>query len=396
LTYHFPPSGAVAVYRMIALARYLPRFGWQPVIVAPPNMPWEPEDPTLLAQVPPDTPIERVPFPGGFFGKVQRYFAPEAHWLLKARGACKRMIDAHRPAALITSSPPNWAHVLGLRLHRRFGLPWIADFRDPWYTNRTSAEQAKFGRCQRWLERKVMQRANVLVANTPLNQEGWASAFPREAGKMLTITNGFDPESFVVPFEPGPARQHVRFLHAGELYFGRDPRPLLDAIQSLQSGPADSRLPIEVEFVGRTSGSSFDLPTEIRNRGLSDCVQLGGQIPYAEALTRMLRADVLMIFHTPGYRIGVPAKLYEYLGAGRAILALTEPDGDSAWVLRESKVLHRIAPPTDVNRIRQAVVELTHELQAGSPASPDPAALAQFTRERMAQRFAESLDRIVS
>ena len=87
LTYHFPPSGAVAVYRMLGLVHYLPKYGWQPVVVAPPRVPWEPEDASLLAQVPPETPIERVPFASGFVGKIARYLAPESHWLWKARSA---------------------------------------------------------------------------------------------------------------------------------------------------------------------------------------------------------------------------------------------------------------------------------------------------------------------
>ena len=97
LTYHFPPSGAVAVYRMLGLVRYLPKYGWQPVVVAPPRVPWEPEDASLVAQVPPETPIERVPFASGFFGKIARYLAPESHWLWKASSACTRMIREHRP-----------------------------------------------------------------------------------------------------------------------------------------------------------------------------------------------------------------------------------------------------------------------------------------------------------
>ena len=82
LTYHFPPSGAVAVYRMLGLVRHLPAFGWQPIVVAPPRVPWEPEDASLLAQIPPGTPVERVPFARGFLGKLARWFAPESHLAL--------------------------------------------------------------------------------------------------------------------------------------------------------------------------------------------------------------------------------------------------------------------------------------------------------------------------
>src|SRR3954451_3076346 len=92
LTYHFPPSGAVAVYRMLGLVRYLPKYGWPPIVVAPARVPWGPEDAWWLAQVRDGTPIERVPFASGFAGKVARYVAPEAHWLWPARAACKRML----------------------------------------------------------------------------------------------------------------------------------------------------------------------------------------------------------------------------------------------------------------------------------------------------------------
>ena len=179
LTYHFPPSGAVAVYRMLGLVHYLPKYGWQPVVVAPPRVPWEPEDASLLAQVPPETPIERVPFASGFVGKIARYLAPESHWLWKARSACHSMIGEHRPKAIFTSSPPGCVHLLGMRLQKRLGLPWLADFRDPWITNSPPERRTPRWRCTACVESRVMQRATTLIANTPLNQRGWAEAYPR-------------------------------------------------------------------------------------------------------------------------------------------------------------------------------------------------------------------------
>jgi glycosyltransferase involved in cell wall biosynthesis len=392
LTYHFPPSGAVAVYRMLGLVRHLPKFGWQPIVVAPPRVPWEPEDESLLAQVPPETPVERVPFATGFFGKVSRYIAPEAHWLWPARNACIRMIREHRPAAILTSSPPGCVHLLGRRLQRKFGLPWLADFRDPWVTNHPIPHLTLSLRCARWLEAKVMRDANVLIANTPLNQRGWAEAYPASAGKIVTITNGFDPERFVAP----PAHavgKTVTILHAGELYYQRDPRPLLDALRQIRN--LDAAFPVRLEFLGRQTAALFDFDQEIRSRNLGDAVRLVGQAPYAEALNRMMRADILLLVNSPDFRVGVPAKLYEYLGAGRPILALAELDSDVAWVLRESGVLHRIAPPRDLSAIKQALVELTRDVQAGAQAVPDRTALQHFTRERMAQKFAATLDQSV-
>jgi glycosyltransferase involved in cell wall biosynthesis len=383
---------------MLGLVRYLPKFGWLPVVVAPPRVPWEPEDESLLAQVPPQTPVERVPFASGFIGKLARHCAPEAHWLWPAKRACERMIAEHRPAAILTSSPPGCVHLLGRRLRKRHGLPWLADFRDPWVTN-IRWPRLTFGvRFARWLEARVMRQANLLIANTPLNQRGWADAYPQEAHKMVTITNGFDPERFVDAHDSDRAESgaggELTMLHAGELYSERDPRPLLGALRELQAG--GKPLSMRVDFVGRQSGGLFDFTQEVRDRGLEKVVRLEEQMPYAEAIRRMMRADILLLVHAPDSLIGVPAKLYEYLGAGRPILALAELDSDIAWVLRESGVLHRIAPPREVGQIKQALLELARAVKEGQPAVPNRDALQQFTRERMAQKFAECLDRVVT
>lgn len=391
LTYHFPPSGAVAVHRMLGLVRHLPKYGWQPIVVAPPRVPWEPEDTSLLAQIPPATPVERVPFAQGVLGKIPRYLAPEAHWLWKANRTCDRLIREHRPEALISSSPPGEVHLLGLWLQRKFGLPLIADFRDPWVTNFTATDWKPRQYFDRWLERKVMNGATKLIANTPGNQRGWTAAYPHLVDKIVTITNGFDPERFP-PAEPHPPGASLTILHAGELYHRRDARPLLDALLV----PEARTLPIRVDFVGRQTAATYDFPSEIHQRGLGERVELVGQVPYADALQRMMRADVLLLIQAPDYYVGVPAKLYEYLGVGRPILALAEPESDIAWVLRESKVLHRVVAPTDVAGIARALVELTHEVQAGRAAAPDADALHQFTRERMARRLAQCLDECVT
>lgn len=386
LTYHFPPSAAVAVYRMLGLARHLPKYGWQPVVVAPPSVPWEPQDPALLEKVPPGTPIERVPFATGFVGDLARWVAPEMHWICKARSACRRMIETHRPEAILTSSPPGCIHRLGMWLQAQYKLPWLACFRDPWIVNARVSPWTVARFYEGTLEPRVMDRATTIIANTPLNQEGWTKAYPGAAHKMVTITNGFDPENFTSTAEPVRDAEVLSMLHAGEFYDGRDPRPFLDAL-------GGEKLPVNVELLGRKTDGAFDLSGEIACRGLGGQVVWTNQVPYAEAIDRMKRSHILLLVHTPGRAIGVPAKLYEYLGAGRPILALAEPDGDIAWVLRESKVLHRIVAPMDVAGIRKAIAELTQAVRAAEPVVPDQAALQRFTREQMARRVAECLDR---
>src|SRR5262249_10525084 len=139
----------------------------------------------------------------------------------------------------------------------------------------------------------------------------------------------------------------------------------------------------------------LDLTAEARRRGLDDRVESVGQVSYEASRCAMANADILLLLDSPGRTVGVPAKLYEYLGAGAAILALTEPDGDAAWVLRESGVLHRIAPPRDVQHIRRAIAELTACIKAGQAARSAPDRLVAFTRESTAAVLANQLDTLL-
>jgi hypothetical protein len=119
-----------------------------------------------------------------------------------------------------------------------------------------------------------------------------------------------------------------------------------------------------------------------------------GQRSYEETLDALSAADILVLFDSPGRRIGVPGKLYEYLGAGRPILALAEPDGDTAAILRSSGVMHRIAPPRDAVQIGRAIAGLVMEMRSAR-AVADPALLRRFTREELTRSLASHLDALI-
>src|SRR5262249_23205772 len=145
-----------------------------------------------------------------------------------------------------------------------------------------------------------------------------------------------------------------------------------------------------LKVLGQSTDHRFNLQEALRQRGLTVLAEVHGQVPYADALDAMKGADLLLVLLTPGQRISVPAKLYEYLGARRPTLALAEPDGDVSWALRTSGAPHRVAAPLDVAQIRTALEELRAGLCAGAfTAADQPEA---FTRAQMARALAEQLD----
>jgi glycosyltransferase involved in cell wall biosynthesis len=386
LTYHFPPSSASGSFRMLGFARHLPRHGWRAVVVAPPSLPWEPVDAGLSGRVPPETAVYQVPY---IRSKVVRKLAMYAGWLPAAARGCAEAIAEQRPEALLTSGPPHQVHWLGLWLKRRYGLPWLADFRDPWYPEGWLDRGRGLASWQVGAQEAVLVRsADTVIANAPNACKALRDAYPRHRAKFVTLPNGYDREAFEALPAASPARPRggpLRVVHAGAIYVGRDPRPFLDAVRSLTP-----RLPLEVSFFGPAPESGLDLAGEVRARGLDGVVTVGGQVSYARALREMAGADVLLLMDTPGRRVGVPAKLYEYIGAGRPVLALGERGGDLAQVLEQSGLPHRIAPPGDPTAIARALAELAPEAEAVLPPRANP---HRFSREAIAGRLAALLDR---
>ncbi|MCI0457522.1 MAG: glycosyltransferase, partial [Gemmataceae bacterium] len=236
VTYHFPPSAASGTFRMLGFARHLPHFGWDPVVVAPPHGLWDPQDEALTWQVPPETAIYRVPFPSGLATRVARRFLPNALWLPRALAACARAVREHRPEAVLTSSPPPCVHVLGRLVKLRHRIPWVADFRDPWIATTSRAGGRTFwDHLEARAERTVMRTADAILANAPQACSALQAAFPASAERMVTLTNGFDPEIFPSPSEQDVSDRPLTLLHAGEVYAGRDPRPLLEALAALRT-----------------------------------------------------------------------------------------------------------------------------------------------------------------
>jgi len=391
LTYHFPPAAGSGTFRMLGFAEHLPQFGWNGVVVAPPRLPWEPLDEALLERLPPETAVYRIPFPEGVLWKPMLKLFHERIWLPFAAAACYRAIRRHHPHAVLTSGPPHSIHLLGRHLRRSTSLPWVADFRDPWLAGYGSPPSGH-ARWERRAEPSVMRQADAIVANTPGACGLLCQAYPQYAVKMTSITNGYDPDVFEVNAVPPLSGSTIEIVHTGTIYANRSPGPFLDAIRQLELAPLAGKA-FRVRFIG-------DFLDEQKKKAIQDnvhggvntSVSLEEQMPYRDAIRATVQADLLLLLDTPGRRAGVPAKLYEYIGAGRPILALAEPGGDVGWVLQQSGLPYRIAPPLDPEAIRRALTELLLDpATARNGRTPRPAH-SRFTRRHLAGELAALLD----
>jgi len=312
------------------------------------------------------------------------------HLAWYARATVARAIRERKPDVILTSGPPHVVHFLGWDAKKRFRLPWVVDCRDPWVT--TSDVRPPTGMkavYERFWERRVFARADAIVTNAPHAREktgrGAARATPPASTPSPTATT----RTSSPPRRPAPPARSASSTPA-KLYAGRDPRPILDAVAGIVPGSVP---PFRFEFLGRTEyAKGADLAAEARLRGLSESIVCRGQVTYRQTLDEMAGADVLLLMDTLNRHIGVPAKLYEYLGAGRPVLATGESGGDLAAVLGQSGVPFRIARPDDPAAIRSAVVDLVNGVANHSlPPVCDDSRL-RFTREALAGRLARLFD----
>ena len=354
-------------------------------------LPWEPVDPELSKRISDKATVRYVPYPTNA-PRLIRVLAQEATWLPRAWSACRHIVAEHRPEIVLTSGPPHCVHALGYYLKRKTRLPWVADLRDPWITGISADKLTWRKRWTRGWECSLFANADLVLANAPNAKRMYESKYPHATNRIIVLTNGFDPPARQ-EFPPVVAARNtpdtrVNLLHAGEIYGGRDPSPLLQAL-----GQVNAEMPLNqfcLQILGR---SDIALDNLLVQQNCTEFVSIQGQRTYDESLMEMTRADILVLLDNPGRTIGAPAKLYEYFRAGRPILALSEPDGDVATILRESSVLHRIVSPTDASHIRDGLRELVQAMRVTSVVA-NPEKLRPFTRECITRTLVDRLNSI--
>jgi hypothetical protein len=402
VAFHFPPyDSSSGLHRTLSLAHYLPRFGWEPLVLTAHTRaygkPKSAPDPTSASN---SLVVRRAcAFDAARHFSVRgRYPGALAlpdrwsSWFLGAVPAGLGMIRKYKPALIWTTYPLATAHSIGAALSRLSGLPWIADFRDPmvecidghWFPENEAVRRARLT-----IERRVAQRARGATfctdsASTIFSERHAAAGAP----VCRVIENGYDPGAFdaaaAASAPPRPGALHL--VHSGTLYPGldRDPSSFLRAIARLRER---GQWPKHAHVTLRATGFDAVYRPTIEQLRLGDCVSLAPAVDYATALREMLEADGLLLFQGRTSNPAVPAKAYEYLRARRPILALLDDDGETAALLRRAGV-GTLAPINDVDRIEAALATFVTNLARGAHRVLDEAGSEAFSRIHRVREFA--------
>ena len=414
----FPPAGGGGVYRPLSFVKYLSRLSWQVTVVTPrPGEFWI-SDPGLEREIPSSVRIVRTASLSGLrllgavrgdsaggrsrrssgaFAALRRFgelfLIPDTYagWVPFAARAASELCRRERFDVIYSTSPPDSSHLAARGVARAFGIPWVADFRDPWINLYLREPPTPIHRAlHERLERSV-SRADLVLVTTAAHERLLAEKYPW--CRIERIPNGFDEEDFAREAGARPAAGPFTVTHCGMLTLGRSAGPFLEGFAALKRRSPAAAADIRVVFIGARESANEEW---VRRLGLEGLVVFEDNLPHRECIARERRSHALLLIKHDDerYRGLVPGKLFEYIGARRPILAVG-PDGEAAAIVRDLRrgETARIGDPDGVAR---ALETMYARYRAGTlESSYSLEEVPQYSRSVEAARLSELLARLI-
>jgi len=386
IAYHFPPLGGGGVQRTLKFARYLPLFGWEPIILTVSNPDHPLWDYSLLKELPSDIQVIRVPafelsrWEKRFFSlfktgtkssKEKKGNEPnplkDANFTnSKLKNLLKRiyifltswlripdhkvgwvpfailegisLIKSRKVDLIYVTSPPHSSHLVGLLLHKLTRKPWVADFRDDWleHEQKTAGFSSFRLKLETYLAKKVFTNASFIIANSEFQKETYRLNYP-QAKRIKAIYNGFDAEDL------NKARQKedkwlddkLHICHSGYFY-PKTALPLFESLKDFFIENPDLRGRIQVDLVGYMEKEYKDWI--IQNK-FEEIIKSWGYMEHQSSINFLLKSHLLLyIIGSNGefWKGEVAGKLFEYLASGKPILGFAPKNGESEKIIKQA------------------------------------------------------------
>ncbi|ASW72879.1 glycosyl transferase family 1 [Chryseobacterium piperi] len=447
ITYYWPPAGGPGVQRWLKFAKYLPDFGWKPIIYTPENPSYPLLDESLLNDVPKDLDIIKTniwepyqlaeklnksnkKFKAGQFdvGTNQNwksklsiwirgnFFIPDARvfWVKPSVKFLEQYLKEHKIDVIVTSGPPHSLHLIGLQLKKEFpSLKWVADFRDPWteisYYKHLKLTKSS-DRKHRQLESEVFKNADITLATSYTDAEN----FRKNGANSICITNGFDESDAEKKAEghnsekanlqngeiaqmldngdnelkPSNPQTQFTLSYIGVLEQLRNPENLWKALDNLVTTDTDFAQHFTLKFAGRIDDKIL---TSLQNSNLKKHILDLGYLSHDKAITEMQNSDVLLITNFPNESSKgiIPGKIFEYLATGKQIISFGPDKADVSKILEETHAGKHFSYE-DSEMIKVFILE-KFELWKKGNLLENAQNIEQFSRRHLTKKLAEIL-----
>lgn len=429
ISYYFPPSGGPGVQRVLKFVKYLPEFGWRPVVLTVEDGDYPARDESLVREIPIDVPVYRTKIlePYGIYRRLtgkpadapvdveniprgssgrswaeaasafvrSTVFVPDARigWLPFALARGRSVIDGEGIQAIYSSSPPYTSALVARALHRTSRLPWIAGFRDPWTGFlSTPARWSLPRKLDAHLEYSVFHEASLVEVAWRGIMKDVLSKYPSlDSSKFHHLPNGFDRSDFT-HVAPQP-NERFTVTYTGSMYGKRNPSSLFAAVEELIREGAVDPARMRLRFVGRFGSEVQEM---FRRVSFHSSVEVVPYRPHAESIAELVNADALLLVvdEADGSEEIVPGKVFEYIGAARPIIALAPPGAVSELLKETSSGF--VAANQDIGAIKRAFLECYSKFgYHRRHFHQNEDAVRKYERREVTRRLAELLDRVV-
>lgn len=421
ITYYWPPSGGAGVQRWLKFAKYLPEFGWQPIIYTPENPDYPAIDESLLNDIPEGIKVLRQPIwePYGWYrqllgqkdkkigsgfvseekepGLMQKlsvwvrgnFFIPDARmfWIKPSVKYLKKYLSENHVDVIVSTGPPHSMHLIALQLKRELGVKWVADFRDPW-TNIDFYQELMLSKWadakHKSLEQQVLKNADqVLTIGYTMTEEMKALG----GTSVQTLTNGFDEEDFL----EGDFKLDEDFSisHIGTFSPSRDQRVFWKALSELKVEDAAFAKKLKIRTVGTVD---HRVAASIEEFGLAENWERISYVSHSELLDYQRSSRILLVSinNSPNATGILPGKFFEYLASGRPILAIGPTISDIGKVLEMTKA-GVIVERDDLKGMKKQVLEL---FQSEFNMNSNSDAVSKFSRRGLTRQLSEILSHV--
>ena len=407
--------------RWVKFAKYLPSEGWQPVIYTPENPEMLVVDESLAAEVPEGVEVlrTRISEPYGAYRRLvsgkkdargaglnpinsqkkslkqrlmlwirSNFFVPDPRrgWVKPSVKFLLDWLKGHTVDAIVSTGPPHSMHLIALELHRATGIPWVADFRDPWtkmFYFRDLPMLPWVRRRHFKLEKAVLDEASAVVSVSPLVRDDFAAA---TSTPVHLITNGYDAEDFA---GPAPRRQdgEFRIVHTGHFASDGNPLKLWDALASACKADSGFASRLRIRLAGKVD---TEIVEAIRARGLEGNLVLPGYLPHKDSVAELRSADLVLLplRQSPEYRKVLPGKIFECIASGRPVLGIGPADSAAGRLLRDTGA----GVMVDWDEVPDIEGVMSLKWSGGGQTTIDPASLS---RKELTGKMAELLDRLI-
>jgi glycosyltransferase involved in cell wall biosynthesis len=401
VSWDMPPMSGPRAVQVSRLLKHLVPLGWESTVICfGPRSTRYHNDPELairlrspgvrLVHVP--SLEERLPFRALWrIAPPLKYLPDEKRvWIGAAARAALRAVRADRFDAIVSFAQPWSDHLVGSRLQRATGLPWVAHFSDPWVDSPYGPRRAWQRRVWQRMEASVVKRADALVFVNRQTADRVMEKYPDAwRTKAHVVPHGFEAGDVPRPLRASAIEAPLHIVHTGRFYDGtRTPLALLGALASLSHQRPLAR-ELRVTFVGPIVPAYRRAATAL---GLDGIVEFAARVPAAEAARRAAEADVLLVVDAPAVQnLFLPSKLVDYLPFDKPILALTPANGATADLVRD--LAYPTAPPDDEAAIAATVAALLEGRRDGTlqASAQHRHVAARYDIRRAAAAFAEVL-----